>query len=171
MRTLIIPVGCPGMGKTYFCNEVFNKYGIKSVSSDQMREELYGDAAIQGDYHEVFSAVYDTINSFFEDGEKAVILDATNVTRRVRWKAIFDISPTEIIYVIMPNNLNRALENNKKRDRVVPQRVVRRMYESYKRDMPCFDKDFFNKIDCSIYHLDNEFEITELNSRLESYHG
>ena len=171
MRTLVIPVGCPGSGKTYFCNEIFNRYGIKSVSSDQVRENLYGDAAIQGDYHEVFDTVYNTINSLFDNGENIVILDATNVTRHVRCKAIFDTSPTEIIYVIMPNNLQRSLENNENRKRIVPRKVVRRMYDSYKRDMPCSDKDFFNEMDCSIYHLDDESENAELDFRLENCRG
>jgi len=168
MRTLIIPVGCPGMGKSYFADQILCEYGIKNVSSDQVREDLYGDAAIQGDYHEVFGTVYDTINALFDSGEDMVILDATNVTRRVRWKAICDINPDEIIYVIMPDDLDRALNYNEKRSRKVPERIVRRMYESYKRDMPCLEYDSLG-IDCSIYHLDNAKEKDDFYVRLEHY--
>lgn len=168
MRTLIIPVGCPGMGKTYWCKRMLDEYGIKNVSSDQMREDLYGDARIQGDYHEVFNAVYDTICTLFDNGEDAVILDATNVTRHVRRKAIFDTDPTEIIYVIMPDGLDRALENNKNRDRAVPNKVIHKMYNSYKRDMPCEEYDFFNGIDCYICHLDDSADAASVYNCLKN---
>ncbi len=144
------------MGKSYWAKQMFDKYGIKSVSSDDVREKLYGDAAIQGNYKEVFDIVYKTIRSLFDKGEQIVILDATNVTRHVRHKAIYNISPSEIIYVILPDDLNKAIENNKKRSRIVPEHIVRRMYKSYKRDMPTPNKDFFKGIDCAIYYMDND---------------
>lgn len=167
MRTLIIPVGCPGMGKSYFADCLYRDYGIKSVSSDQVRADLYGDARIQGDYREVFGAVYDTICTLFDNGEKVVVLDATNVTRSVRWKAIRDIRPEEIIYVIMPDGLDRALENNAKRDRVVPNRVVRKMYNSYKRDMPCEEYDFFNGKECHICYLEDNTDTAKVYEYLK----
>lgn len=155
MRTLLVPVGCPGSGKTYWAKQMLDKYGIKSVSSDQVREDLYGDASIQGDYQEVFNTVYDAICNLFDKGEQAVILDATNVTRYVRQKAIFNTYPTEIVYVILPDDLEKALFNNKKRDRVVPEAIVRRMYKTYKRDMPCAKKDFFKGKQCFLFRVDD----------------
>lgn len=168
MKTLIIPVGCPGMGKSYWAKQMFDKYGIKSVSSDDVREKLYGDAAIQGDYKKVFSTVYETIRSLFNQGEQIVILDATNVTRHVRHKAICSISPSEIIYIILPDDLDRAIENNKKRSRIVPEHIVRRMYKSYKKDMPTSEKDFFKGIDCAIYYMDND-TLHNFYTRMEKY--
>lgn len=171
MRTLIMVVGMPGIGKSYFADQLLCEYGIENVSSDEMRKHLYGHASIQGDYNEVFGAVYDTISNLFDLGEKMVVLDATNVTRHVRYKAIREIKPTEIIYVVMPDDLERALKQNEERSRKVPARVICRMYNSYKRDMPCPKYDFFHGIDCSIYHLDNDEDKNDLYSRLEKTHG
>ena len=170
MRTLIMPVGCPGSGKTYFCNKLYEEYGIISVSSDQMRENLYGDARIQGNGHEVFTAVYNTICNLFDSGEQIVILDATNVTRQTRYKAFRYIKPTEVIFVIMSSDLEKALENNRKRERVVPDKVLIRMYSSYIQDMPNPESDF-GKRDSVIYHIDNEEEMNEFYSRLEHING
>ncbi len=155
MRTLVIPVGIPGCGKTWWCQKILKNYNIPNVSSDNMREMLYGDASIQGDYLEVFGAVYDTICNIWDSGEPICILDATNVTRHVRAKAIADTDPNEIIYVIMNNNLGRAIGQNNKRERCVPVSVIRRMYKSYKRDYPCAQKDFYPDKNCVIYKFND----------------
>ena len=156
MRTLIVPVGAPASGKSTWCKKMWDDFGIISVSSDLMRKELYGDESIQGDYHEVFGAVYDAINNFFDMGYNPIILDATNVTRQVRYKAIQDTQPQEIIYVTFNIEFETLIERNNKRKRHVPSKVINKMYGSFCRDYPCESKDFFYNIKCSIYSFDDK---------------
>lgn len=161
MTTLILPIGIPGSGKSWWCKNVLKNWGVRSVSSDRMREALYGDATIQGDYQEVFGAVYDFCRYILlEDGICCV--DATNVTRHVRQKAIRDICPDEVIYVIMNNNIDRAKQQNQARSRTVPEHVINRMYKSFRRDYPCVEKDCTNPN--IVYHIYQytDFALTQL---------
>lgn len=161
MATLILPIGIPGSGKSWWCQNILKSWGIRSVSSDKMREILYGDAAIQGDYQEVFSAVYDVCRYILlEDG--ICCIDATNVTRHVREKAIRDIEPDEVVYVIMNNNIKKAKQQNLMRSRVVPEHIIDRMYKSFKRDYPCPEKDFIHSnINYHIYNY-TDFALAQL---------
>lgn len=134
-RILILPIGIPGSGKSTFMNQIHEKYGIPVVSSDSVREQLYGDESIQGDFNKVFSTVYKNVNDHL-DKEEICILDATNVTRKVRIKAIRNTNPTQVIYVLMDNNIHQALSRNSKRDRVVPEYVIIRMWQSFTNDFP-----------------------------------
>ena len=143
-RTLIMPIGIPGCGKSTFMCHLNEKYGIPVVSSDSVREELYGDESIQGDSNQVFNIVYKNINNHLEN-EGVCILDATNVTRKVRIKAIKKTNPTQVIYILMDNNIHQALSRNSKRERVVPKHVIIRMRQSFTNDFPDYKElDDFN---------------------------
>lgn len=137
-RTLILPIGIPGSGKTTFMNEIGNLYNIPVISSDKVREQLYGDEQIQGDYEEVFSEVYRQVNESIRCG--VCILDATHCTRWSRWAAIAKVCPDRVIYVIMNNDLERALHQNANRERVCPEYVIRRMYKNFLKEPPKKDE-------------------------------
>lgn len=135
MRILILPIGIPGSGKTTLMKSISERYNIPRVESDYVREELYGDASIQGDFHEVFDEVYRQINLFLNE-MNICILDATNVTHQARRRAIFRTHPDQIIYVIMDNDYDKCASRNQQRDRVVPKHVMRRMWKNLVKDFP-----------------------------------
>lgn len=134
-RILILPIGIPGSGKSYFSSKIEKEFSIPRVESDYVREQLYGDASIQGDVGEVFDEVYRQIKIKFNISD-VCILDATNVTKWARQNAFFRLLPTEVIYIIMDNNYARCSERNAARKRVVPEYVLRNMNKKFKRDFP-----------------------------------
>lgn len=144
-RVLVLPIGIPGSGKTFWSKAS----KLPCVSSDDIREELYGDASIQGSFKEVFDLYYKRINTIL-DTVGICIGDATNITRWARETAIFRTHPTKVVYVIMNNDLDRALRNNANRSRVCPERVIRRMYRQLQNEPPC--NDSFKEI-CEIQYV------------------
>ena len=166
MKTLLMPIGYPGCGKSYWANKMLEEYDIPNVSSDKMRERLYGDATIQGDYNEVFGNTYDEIRAILETCP-VCILDATNVTRHVRWKAICEIDPDEVIYVIFPDDIKLAKRRNQERDRVVPNRVINKMAYSYRQFYPCPEKDFIGDRRYKIFKVDDSELYSHIEKRLK----
>lgn len=49
MKTVYVMIGPPASGKSSISYKIWGKY----LSADEIREELYGDAGIQGDPAEV----------------------------------------------------------------------------------------------------------------------
>ena len=135
MRTLIMPIGIPGSGKTTFMKQIAQEFHIPRVESDHVRKELYGDASIQGDFREVFNEVYRQVRKAL-DKKDVCILDATNVTRWVRQSAVFRSQAERVIYVIMDNDYDNCISRNKQRKRVVPEHVIRRMLKNFQKDYP-----------------------------------
>ncbi len=133
---LIIMCGIPASGKSTIA-KFFNG---NIVSTDSIREELYGDENIQGNGKEVFSLAYSRIRNYLSLGEN-VIFDATNIRKKDR-KIITDIGReyncnNVICYCKTP--IDTALERNSNRQRVVPESVIERMYKNF--ETPSYDED------------------------------
>lgn len=82
---LIVLVGLPGSGKSYYAGKLRNQLPEGSIilSSDDLREELFGDATDQAHNQEIFRELYARMNLHLAGGT-SVILDATNTTRKSR---------------------------------------------------------------------------------------
>ena len=71
-------IGLSGSGKSTVAEEYAKKYDAKIISSDKIREELYGDENIQGDPNDVFRIVHERIFDLLKSGF-SIIYDATNL--------------------------------------------------------------------------------------------
>ena len=80
MAKLIMMVGIAGSGKS-----TLGGYNTKAVvvSSDAIREELYGDREIQDDPGKVFQILHQRVKAALREG-KTVIYDATNLSEKRR---------------------------------------------------------------------------------------
>ena len=134
-RVLIMMIGVPGSGKTTIAERITKEYNIPVVSSDKIREELYGKEEIQGRSQEVFEKVYEHVN-FFLECYGVCILDATNVVKKNRINAILKTLPDEIVYILADEDLNLAKERNHSRERVVPNEVIDRMNRQLQKNYP-----------------------------------
>ena len=77
-------VGLPGSGKsTYAKTLTLDGKPYIIHSSDKLREELYGDAAIQGDNNKLFAELHKRIKEDLRHGEN-VVYDATNIKKKNR---------------------------------------------------------------------------------------
>lgn len=113
-------VGIPAAGKSTFTKEHAD---CVIVCPDEIRAELYGNAAIQGDGAKVFAIAFARINAALADGHD-VIFDATNVTRKARKTVFAKVENAEHIAVFVDTPLDMCLARNAKRDRKVPEEII-----------------------------------------------
>lgn len=134
MKTFIMCIGLPGCGKSTWCMQQENLYGTVSISTDKIREELYGSENEQGDPNKVFKIAKDRVVNGFKIFD-TVILDATNIQKKHRIHFIKAIKQsvnnvvTKAVWFATPVDICK--ERNFQRDRVVPEYVIDKMYKLF----------------------------------------
>lgn len=125
-------IGLPGSGKSTIAQAYSECCGYEVVSSDAIREELYGDAAIQGDPQKVFGVFHRRIEEVLKAGKNCVA-DATNLKRKNR-RAMLQLPAANAAYkkalfVAVPVRV--CCLRNEARERSVPNEVIMRMSNSF----------------------------------------
>ena len=143
---LFMLIGLPGSGKSTFArNRVkfyddCNKTRLEIVSSDDIREELYGTRSCQEDPARVFEIAHERIINSLEQGWD-VIFDATNITRKNRASLLKKIPAyTEKFAQICWAPISTCIERDLKREFSVKADVIWKM--AYKFQMPFYDEGF-----------------------------
>ena len=139
--TLTVLVGLPGSGKsTYAKRMVDDNLNTVWLSSDQIREKLFGDASCQQDPAKVFSIMQEEAVSLLDRGFN-VIYDATSINRKSR-AAILDKVPKhvkkECVIVWAPVDICIARDNE--RERTVGPAVIDKMLRRF--EAPFYDEGF-----------------------------
>lgn len=154
-KTVIILVGIAASGKSTYVSSIVNNIEERSISfcADTIRGKLYGDPKIQGNGKEVFGVLFDDYTQALKDDTTdIIIIDNTSLTRELR-KRYIELAETicpmfghesEVKLVFFEANLERSLEWNKKRDRHVPEDVIRRQFANYEQ------ADEYEKQHCKI---------------------
>jgi protein phosphatase len=124
LHLLVGPAGC---GKSCWARD--NLAETEIVSSDQMRRELTGDPADQSQNYLVFQRCMDRVREWLCQGRE-VTFDATNCWEALRSMPVQAArwSAAEIVSYFFDVPLADALERNCGRERMVPERVIRRHY-------------------------------------------
>ena len=133
--TVYVMCGVPASGKTYYAkNTLMNNilHHRVYISSDDIREEICGDAQDQTKNQEVFKLFYNRARKAVREGSD-VVLDATHLTRRSRQKCRerFKDLDCKFIVVQLTTPVGKAIRRNKNRDRVVPSYAMDRMINSF----------------------------------------
>jgi predicted kinase len=138
MTKITMLCGLPGSGKSTWANQNKRENTIV-LSSDKIREELFGAEEIQGNPKQVFNLLYKRAEEALEQ-EKNVIIDSTNLSRANRKKFIkrFYSLADYLSIIIFLESAEECIERQKKRDRKVPASVIRRMAQQM--EMPTFDE-------------------------------
>lgn len=133
MPKIYVMCGIPGSGKSYEAKRIAAENDAVIISSDDIREEIYGDASIQGKPCKVFNRFYKYARREFDAGRN-LVLDATNIKRKERKKVFrtFGEETDKIYAVVMDTPLEVCLERNRKRDRHVPEDVIYTMHRLFK---------------------------------------
>lgn len=132
-KTVILTIGIPGCGKSTFAAEYVKRGGGDAIflNGDNVRAELYGDASIQGDPKEVFGLIKTRmLEGLKNPSVKYLVIDNTNLSTKIRnqyYEMVSKDDDVEFILVYFPVNLEKALRQNKMRDRFVPESVINRM--------------------------------------------
>lgn len=145
MNHFVMLVGLPGSGKSTFAKRIISSYiscrlvGNESliVSSDDIREELYGDANIQDNPGQVFKIMYDRTVDFLNTYEHNVIIyDATNTNRKHRVELLNNLgrdvkNEFKKECFVVYTDVDTCKQRNQSRDRIVPSNVIDRMLQNF----------------------------------------
>ena len=126
---MIMLVGLVGSGKTSYAKSLGEKIVIHS--SDDLREEMFGDVNenSKDSNEKLFNELHRRIKEDLRNGND-IVYDATNINRKLRMAFLREIKniPCHKICVVVATPYYICLLNNKKRDRQVPDHVIKRMY-------------------------------------------
>lgn len=144
--TLYILIGVPGCGKSTYAEELFQKSerGIALVSSDNIREMLYGNANCQDNPKRVFEIAHKIIIEQLQK-DYDVIFDATNIYANNRkdliLKVCFEVTkPVRFIAVYFDTPISECIKRQGLRERKVPIKVIEKMGRQI--DKPNFQEGF-----------------------------
>lgn len=128
-------VGISGSGKTTYAHYMKNTFlePVEIVSSDSIREELYGDESIQGNPNKVFRIMLARTKRYLGEG-KSVIYDATNLSDRRRINFLKELKGydcAKLCHVIIVDP-RMCSENQKLRERQVSDEVIYRQVQQFR---------------------------------------
>lgn len=158
--SFIMMVGLPGSGKsTYAKTLTLDGKPYIIHSSDKLREELYGDAAIQGDNNKLFAELHKRIKEDLRHGEN-VVYDATNIKKKNRIAFLRELEdiPCYKDCIVMATEYKACVYNNEHRERKVPPEVIRRMFLNYQ---PPHESEGFREIIYVFTYLTSDNRLVE----------
>lgn len=131
MSKLIMICGLVASGKSFVAKQLALKENAVIHSSDELRIELFGDVNEVDRNGEVFQELHKRIKDDLKKG-KNVIYDATNLSNKRRKTFLEELKKIDVqkecVFVATP--YEKCLEQNKQRERKVPEYVIKKMYLS-----------------------------------------
>jgi predicted kinase len=122
---VVLAIGLPGSGKSTW----FKRHNIVPLSSDTVRSLLFDDVREQRYQDLVFSNLRSMLKARLIAKRPMNYVDATNLTpqERQHWIKLAKDYQYEVHAVFFDVPLEVCLERHQRRDRVVPEDVMRRM--------------------------------------------
>jgi predicted kinase len=144
--TAYVLVGAPGAGKSTHASKLAETENAVVISGDDVREELYGSAEIQGNWAEIWDRIDELVS---ESCGMNVVLDGTHYKRSYRTEAITLLRSYgyfRVEAVIMDASLATCLARNFKRERNVPDYVVKEMHTKLQSSLKDIYSEDFDSI-------------------------
>jgi len=145
--TAFVMVGAPGSGKSTHAAKLAQTENAVIVSGDDIRAELYGDAAIQGNWVEIHDEIERQVADAVERG-KNVILDGTHYKHAYRNEAITLLRSygfESVEAVVLDASLATCLARNFTRTRNVPDYVVKQIHSTLQCGLRTIMTEAFNR--------------------------
>jgi predicted kinase len=135
---VVLAIGLPGSGKSSW----FKRHNITPLSSDTVRSLLFDDPTEQRFQDLVFSNLRSMLKARLIARRPLNYLDATNLTppERQGWIKLAQDYGYEVHAVFFDVPVEVCLERNQRRERNVPEDVMRRM--AAKLRPPTFEEGF-----------------------------
>ena len=130
---LFVMIGISGSGKSTYAIKLAKEYNATIVSTDSIRQELFGSEDNQTNNKLVFTTAFNRIKTLLNNKQN-VIFDATNVTNKSRINLKKQLSlmweNIETIAVIINTPFEIAIKQNNLRNRKVPYSVIEKQYKN-----------------------------------------
>lgn len=135
---VVLAIGLPGSGKSSW----FKRHDVVPLSSDSLRAMLFDDVREQRFQDIVFSNLRSLLKARLLARRPMNYVDATNLTPQERhhWIKLAKDYNYEVHAVFFDVPLEVCIERHQRRDRVVPEDVMRRMAAKLKP--PSFEEGF-----------------------------
>jgi predicted kinase len=157
-----ILIGLPGSGKsTLAARMLAQQPRYRIVSTDEIRQELYGNSATQGHWPDIEMQVLVQIKAALQNGYP-VIYDATNFKHTHRMDLLQKLlqfgnvswGNASWIACYLQTPLAQCKERNRQRDRQVPEPIIETMAHSLATHPPSVAEGFSN-----IYCIEDDFSV------------
>jgi len=135
---VVLAIGLPGSGKSSW----FKRHNVVPLSSDMVRSLLFDDVREQRFQDLVFSNLRSMLKARLIAKRPMNYVDATNLTpqERQHWIKLAKDYNYEVHAVFFDVPLEVCIDRHQRRDRVVPEDIMRRMAAKLKP--PAFDEGF-----------------------------
>lgn len=142
MKSLIMLVGPSYCGKSKFAAMMkeLSPDRVEIFSSDDIREEIYGDAGCQDNPAQVFEILHKRIIKCLREKEDVIaIYDATNLSARRRKSFLNSICTIACrrACVVFPVPLEKLLERIPARERQVPKKILLKQIKNFQCPQKC----------------------------------
>jgi predicted kinase len=144
--TAYVLVGAPGSGKSTYARKLSETEDAVIISGDDIRQELYGSAEVQGNWVEI----HDRIEALVaENCHRSIVLDGTHYRKDYRSEAIsllrsYGYQTVEAI--VMDASIATCLSRNFQRTRNVPDYIVKSMHEKLQTSLNTIFTENFDRI-------------------------
>ena len=135
---VVLAIGLPGSGKSSW----FKRHNVVPLSSDMVRSLLFDDVREQRFQDLVFSNLRSMLKARLIAKRPMNYVDATNLTpqERQHWIKLAKDYNYEVHAVFFDVPLEVCIERHQRRDRVIPEDIMRRMAAKFKA--PSFAEGF-----------------------------
>ena len=135
MAKLILTMGIPGSGKSTYAKRRFMGKENAYISRDEIRFSMVAeDEEYFSKEKEVFNEYVKQVDEALSGNYRYVIADATHLNKTSRDKLLNRLTnkPEQIVVIYMDTPLMLAIMRNNEREgrAVVPEKVIRNMYNS-----------------------------------------
>jgi predicted kinase len=141
-----VMVGAPGAGKSTLATRLAENENAFVISGDEVRAELYGDAANQGNWEEINDRIEELVS---EAVGTPVILDGTHYLSSYRKEAqalLRSYGYDEVEAVVVNPPLEDCIFRNANRHRGVPRHVVLNMHEKLQKSLEFIGTEGFSQV-------------------------
>jgi predicted kinase/nicotinic acid mononucleotide adenylyltransferase len=151
--------GGPGSGKSFIVNKTaLQSLGFKIVNSDDIFEKLLKNAGMASTPDNIFSnrgqEIRDTSKllsskkmNIYLNGRLGLVIDGTgkNYEKIAHQKQQLETLGYDTFMIFVNTNIETAIQRNKKRERILPDSVVHRMWNEVQDNMGKFQHLFKNQ--------------------------
>ncbi|MDY6802932.1 MAG: ATP-binding protein [Cyanobacteriota bacterium] len=154
-------IGPPASGKSTLASELAALTKGCIVSTDRVREQLFGDEIIQGDWSAIQREVISQMGEAIAAGQ-SIIYDATNAKREWREDLLetvareLEAKQLQWIAWYVTTSIEKCKEWNQKRSRKVPEEVIEAMFASLKQVPPSAEEGFLAVVPVVATQLDRQ---------------